>query len=115
MQDGYFYQQESETFTFLRVPKALFDNPRYKGLSGDCILLYSVMLDRVGLSRKNHWTDKQGRLYIYFTIDEIIGTFGHAREKAVRLLSQLCYYGLVEKKRQGQGKPNILYPKKFDC
>jgi len=113
MRGDYFYPQESETFTFLRIPKALFENERYKALSGDCILLYSLMLDRVGLSRQNNWIDEQGRVYIYFTIDEIMSTFHYAKEKAVRILSQLCEMGLVDKKRQGLGKPNVLYLKKF--
>lgn len=114
MCDKYFYPQESEQFTFLRVPKALFESERYKGLSGDGIILYSLMLDRVGLSRQNGWTDEQGRVYIYFTIEEIMDTLGCASEKAERLLSRLCNAGLAEKKRQGLGKPNILYPKKFE-
>jgi len=110
MSNKYFYPQESEQFTFLRVPKALLN----RKLSGDCILLYSLMLDRVGLSRQNNWIDKQGRVYIYFTIDEIMATLGCTRQKAVRVLSQLCELGLVEKKRQGLGRPNILYPLKFE-
>jgi predicted transcriptional regulator of viral defense system len=59
--------------------------------------------------------DEQGRVYIYFTIDEIMDTLGCARQKADRLLSQLDKAGLVERKRQGLGKPNILYPLKFEC
>ena len=114
MYDNYFYPQENENFTFLRVPKFLFESEKYKRLSGDCVLLYSLMLDRVGLSRQNNWIDEQGRVYIYFTIDEIMATFKYAKEKAVNLLSILCEHGLAEKKRQGLGKPNIIYLKKFD-
>ena len=104
MHGSYFYTQESETFTFLRVPKLLFESNKYKCLSGDCVLLYSLMLDRVGLSRQNNWTDKQGRVYIYFTIDEIMTTFNYGREKAVNLLSVLCEFGLAEKKLQFSGE-----------
>jgi hypothetical protein len=114
MRGGYFYPQESETFTFLRVPKALFENETYKNLSGDCVLLYSLMLDRVGLSRQNNWIDNQGRVYIYFTISEIMDKFGYAKGKAVKTLARLCDAGLVEKKTQGLTKPNILYLKKFE-
>ena len=115
MQNGYFYSRESETFTFLRVPKALLTSERYKGLSGDGVLLYSLMVDRVNLSRQNNWVDEQGRIYIYFTIDEIMATFGFAKAKACSLLAKICDMELAEKKPQGQGKPNILYPKKFEC
>jgi hypothetical protein len=112
MPDGYFHSQEAESFVFLKVPKDLIASKLYKGLSSDGILLYSVMLDRVGLSRQNNWTDAAGRVYIYLTIDEIMATLSCSRTKATRTLSQLCDHGLVEKKRQGQGKPNALYPLK---
>jgi hypothetical protein len=73
--DNYFYPKESETFTFLRVPKALYENKHYKGLPCDCLLLYSLILDRVGLSRQNNWIDRNGRIYVYFTIQEVMDTF----------------------------------------
>ncbi len=110
----YFYKQESEQFAFLRVPKALFINQEYKDLPCESKLLYSLLLDRVGLSRQNDWIDKQGRIYIYFTIEEIQSTFKYSRGKAIKVLSRLEDYGLLEKKRQGLGKPNILYLKKFE-
>lgn len=113
MQGKYFYIQENETYPFLRIPKTLYQSPQYKKLSSDCILLYGIMLDRVSLSRQNNWIDKQGRIFIYFTLDEIMTTFNCAREKAVKFLSLLVDFGLLEKKPQGQGKPNILYLKKF--
>jgi len=113
MPDSYFHSQEAESFVFLKVPKGLIANKYYNGLSGDGILLYSVMLDRVGLSRQNNWVDSAGRVYIYLTIDEIMATLSCCRQKAIRTLSCLCDHGLVEKKRQGQGKPNALYPKKY--
>lgn len=114
MHGSYFYPNESENYTFLRVPKSLFESERYKRLSGDCVLLYSLMLDRVGLSRQNNWIDEQGRVYIYFPIDEIMTIFKCAKGKAVKILSQLCETGLADKKCQGLGKPNIIYLKKFD-
>jgi hypothetical protein len=113
MTDSYFHSQEAESFVFLKVPKGLIANKLYRGLSGDGILLYSVMLDRVGLSRQNNWVDAAGRVYIYLTINEIMATLSCSRAKATRTLSHLCDHGLVEKKRQGQGKPNVLYPKKY--
>lgn len=53
-------------------------------------------------------------MYIIFTIEEIKSQLGCAEKKAVKLLDELekkC--GLVERKRQGLGKPNLIYVKNF--
>ena len=68
----------------------------------------------MNLSAKNGWLDEAGRVYIIFTIDEIKESLGCAEQKAIKLLAELekkC--GLVKKKRQGLGKPNLLYVKNF--
>ena len=66
----YFYGQQSELFTFYRVPKVLFTNERFWNISADAKMLYGILLDRMSLSAKNGWIDENGRVYIIFTIDE---------------------------------------------
>lgn len=110
----YFYGRESEQYAFYRIPKLLFTNARLKGLSTDAKLLYGILLDRVSLSVKNGWVDKKGRVYIIFTLEEIMEAMGCADQKATRLLVELekkC--GLIERKRQGLGKPTLIYVKNF--
>ena len=110
----YFYGRESEQYSFYRIPKLLFTNARLKGLSTDAKLLYGILLDRVSLSVKNGWVDKKGRVYIIFTLEEIMEAMGCADQKATRLLVELekkC--GLIERKRQGLGKPTLIYVKNF--
>ena len=110
----YFYGRESEQYAFYRIPKLLFTNARLKGLSTDAKLLYGILLDRVSLSVKNGWMDKKGRVYIIFTLEEIMEAMGCADQKATRLLVELekkC--GLIERKRQGLGKPTLIYVKNF--
>ena len=110
----YFYGQQAEMFSFYRVPKVLFTDERYWNISTDAKLLYGILLDRMNLSAKNGWMDEAGRVYIIFTIDEIKGSIGCAEKKAVKLLDELerkC--GLIERKRQGLGKPNLIYVKNF--
>ncbi|KIR03482.1 hypothetical protein P261_02297 [Lachnospiraceae bacterium TWA4] len=63
----YFYGRESEQFAFLRVPKILFTDVRYVDLSSDAKMLFGLMIDRLGLSRKNGWIDEQDRVYIRYT------------------------------------------------
>lgn len=68
----------------------------------------------MNLSARNGWLDEEGRVYIIFTIEEIKGALGCAEKKAVKLLDELekkC--GLIERKRQGLGKPNLIYVKNF--
>ena len=84
----YFYFEQSEQFTFYRIPKSLFTDERFSVLSSDSKILYGLMLDRMGLSRKNGWVDKLGRVYIYFTLDEVMSFLGCAREKANRLIDR---------------------------
>lgn len=65
----YFYGNESEQFSFYRIPKALFTDKRYKGICVEAKVLYGLMLDRMSLSLRNGWLASDGRVYIYFTID----------------------------------------------
>lgn len=115
-QFNYFYGSESEQFSFYRIPKALFKDETFKGLSTDAKLLYGLMLDRMGLSVKNKWFDDENRVYIIYTISDIMEDFGCAEQKANKLLNELDVskgIGLIERKRLGLGKPNILYVKSF--
>jgi len=111
----YYYSYQSEQFTFYRIPKSVFTDERFSALSSDSKILYGLMLDRMGLSRKNGWLDKLGRVYIYFTLDEVMSSLGCAREKANRLMAELDSrgIGLIETRRQGLGKANIIYVKDF--
>lgn len=109
----YYYGQESEQFIFYRIPKLLFTDERFSELSLEAKVLYGIMLDRMGLSVKNKWFDEQKRVYIVFTIDKIMN-FLHCREqKANKILKDLEEIGLIERKRNGLGKPNFIYVKNF--
>lgn len=72
MQYDYFYGAQAEQFSFYRIPKALFTDTQFKDLSTDAKVLYGILLDRMSLSLKNHWLDEQNRVYIIFTLEEII-------------------------------------------
>ena len=67
----YYYGSEAEQYTFYRFPKALFSNDRYKAMSDSAKILYGLMLDRMGLSLKNGWLDKENRVFIYFTLEDL--------------------------------------------
>lgn len=110
----YFYGAESEQFSFYRIPKVLFTEERFKNISAEAKVLYGLLLDRMSLSAKNGWQDKENRVYIIFTIEDIMEAMGCADQKAGKLLYELeSKCRLIERKRQGLGKPNLIYVKNF--
>ena len=111
----YFYGQAGELFSFYRIPKALFQEPRFQSLSTDAKTLYGILLDRMSLSVKNGWLDKQNRVFILFTIEDVKRVLCCADNKATKLLRELEKFGLIERKRRGQGKPSLVYVKNFSA
>ena len=109
----YFYGQEADLFSFIRVPKLLFTDERFRNLTSDAKILYGLLLDRMSLSIDNDWFDEKGRVFIIYTIEEIEKTFGCANGKAGKTLKQLVDAGLVDRTYQGQGKASLLYVKKI--
>ncbi len=109
----YFYGQAGKLFSFYRIPKALFQEQRFQNLSTDAKTLYGILLDRMSLSVKNEWFDKQGRVFIIFTIEDVKRALCCADNKATKLLRELENFGLIERKRRGLGKPSLVYVKNF--
>ena len=112
----YFYGGQEETFSYYRIPRVLFTGQQFKGLSIGAKMLYGLLLDRMYLSSRNGWYDDQGRVYIYYPVEEIEETMGCGHSKAVRLLAELDEVkgiGLIERIRQGLGKPAKIYVKQF--
>ena len=110
---NYFYGQAGKLFSFYRIPKALFQEQRFQNLSTDAKTLYGILLDRMSLSVKNEWFDKQGRVFIIFTIEDVKRALCCADNKATKLLRELENFGLIERKRRGLGKPSLVYVKNF--
>ncbi|HEY5557767.1 replication initiator protein A [Acetobacterium sp.] len=109
----YFTMYDSDQFSFLRVPKELITNEKYRQMSAESKLLYGLLLDRVSLSRKNGWVDDQGRVFIIFTRAEISNILVCGEKKITKLFNELKEKKLVEEKRQGLQKPNLIYVGKF--
>ncbi len=112
----YLCGDETSQFSFFRVPNQLVSHPRFKYLSANAKLLYGMLLNRMSLSSKNGWQDDRGRVYIYFTVKEICEAIGCGRNKAMRLLAELDAgkgIGLIERVKQGQGKPDKIFVKRI--
>lgn len=113
MNYDYFYGQSGELFSYFRIPKALFQDHRFRQLSTDARTLYGILLDRMSLSAKNGWLDEQGRVYIIYTVREVQDSLCCAEHKAVKLFRELEDIDLIERKRRGLGRPSLIYVKDF--
>lgn len=117
MEFDYFYNRDGERFSYYMLPKVLVTDERFKTLSSDAKILYSCLLERTSLSFRNKWIDEQNRIYIIFTVEEVMEILGRSNKTAVKILNELDStsggIGLIERKKQGLGKPNIIYVKDF--
>ena len=115
---NYYYQGvKAEQFSFYRIPKQLIKDIRFRELSSDAKCLYGLLLDRMSLSEKNGWIDKENRLYIHYALAEMMQDFNCSKgtcTKIMRELDTITGVGLIERKRQGLGRPDIIYVKNLD-
>lgn len=109
---AYYSLQEAESFVFYRIPKVLLTGNDYKAISTDAKFLYGLLLDRMTLSVKNNWVDEEEHIYLYYTIENVRTILSCGREKACRIFDELESVQLIERKRQGQGKPSKIYLKR---
>lgn len=116
IQFKYFYGTESEMLTFYRIPKLLVTSKYFKTLTNDAKMLYGLMLDRMSLSARNHWFDRENRVFIYFSVEDTMECLNCGKNKAMKTIAELDEkggIGLIERKKQGLGKPDIIYVKNF--
>lgn len=117
MRFDFYYGKEAEQFNFYRIPKLLFTDNRFSKVSIEAKVLYGLLLDRMSLSIKNGWVDEENRVYIYFKVSDAMEYMNICKEKCIKLFAELdsekgC--GLIFRKRQGLGKPSIIYVMNFN-
>ena len=116
LQFDYYYGTEADQFSFYRIPRILVKDKRFSKLSSDAKLLYGLMLDRMSLSMKNQWLDKENRVYIIYRVEDVAEDLGVCRETAIKIMAELDTkkgVGLIEKKKIGLGRPDIIFVKNF--
>ena len=109
----YFYQNQQDQYTFYRIPKALIKGVRYQHVTMEAKLLYGILLDRMSLSGKNDWCDASGKVFIIYTVEELMEDFGCSNKTAIKLLRELEQSDLIVRQRQGLGKPSLIYVKQI--
>lgn len=106
-------REDTYMFHYTQLPDELFTIDLFAALSLHAKVLYSFMLRRVSISKDNDWIDEAGDVYIYYRVDEIMDKFNCSNKTAAKIMSELEEIGLIEKRRQGQGKPDIIFVNKF--
>jgi len=111
----YLSPASAKRYDFIQIPTLLLDHEAFDHIDYGSKILYGRMLNRASLSVINakNFTDSNGRLYIIYTVEQVMGDMRCSKPTAVKLLDQLSQIGLVEKRRQGQGKPSLIYVKDF--
>lgn len=107
---NYYKQNEILENNYYQIPQELFVNNLYKEkLNSDSKILYAFLLDRLSLSQKNHWIDSENKVYLIFTREEVQEKLCLSDKTVTKAFKQLTEVNLIEEKRQGLGKPNLIY------
>lgn len=99
---------------FYQLPKFLFKEEKYKKLSTEAKTVYALFIDRLKISIKNKWLDENNNVYIIFTNEEVRKELNCCIATAIKVVKELKNCGLITTKRQGLGKPNLVYIQKVD-
>ena len=98
---NYMMVDQSEQFSFIRIPKMMLTDDLFSKISLQAKVLYGLLLDQ------------EGRVYIIYPVNEIQEDTSLSKRKILDYLAELENLGLVERKKQGNGKPNCIYVKNF--
>lgn len=115
---SYYTSAQASQNAFFRLPRALYEKECFRGLSNDAKTLYALMLDRMSLSLANDWLDEDGKVYINYSLEDIMSTLNCGKTKAVALLKELdseSGIGLIEKKNMGIARASVFYVMNFVC
>ena len=100
---------DTKNMKFYKVPKDIFSSSKYDNISTEAKFLYTFLLDRMFLSEKNNWSDKNGEVYFYFTVEETMRLLKYGHGKVTRLFNELSQANLIYRKSCGPGKAKIIY------
>ena len=108
----YFYGDKVKVDSFCRLPRIFVTDEFYRTIPAEIKVLYSLMLDRVAMSMRNNWRE-DGRVFIYFTLEEAMRRVHAGRHKAIGLFRRMETLGLIRRRKQERGKPDRIFVREF--
>lgn len=105
----YYYGEDVLSKSFLILPKELVFTESLAKMSAKSKILYCVLRERLILSARNNWKDENGRIYLIYSIEKMAQDLFYSRATIMRMMDELENLGLIERRKQGLGKPNLVY------
>lgn len=99
---------KSPSASYIPLPRFLLLDEEFQCISNDAKVLYALLLDRASISRQNGYTDPDGTIRLYFTVEQVQKKLHRSRQCAMRIFRELEYSGLIIRKKQGLGKPAVI-------
>ena len=98
---------ESLSASYIPFPRLLMEDCLAE-LTNDAKVLYALMLDRASISKVNGYTEEDGTIRLYFTVEQAQKKLHRSRQCATRIFHELEFSGLICRKKQGLGKPALI-------
>ena len=96
--------------SFFKFPKPFIYDEKYKTLSNNAKMLYMLLFDRLELSLKNGWHDKEGNVFQYYTNEQLMIDLNcNSNKTIIKIKKELKDAGLITEVRQGMNLPNRIY------
>lgn len=96
--------------SFFKFPKPFIYDEKYKTLSNNAKMLYMLLFDRLELSLKNGWHDKEGNVFQYYTNEQLMIDLNcNSNKTIIKIKKELKDAGLMTEVRQGMNLPNRIY------
>ena len=96
--------------SFFKFPKPFIYDEKYKTLSNNAKMLYMLLFDRLELSLKNGWHDKEGNVFQYYTNEQLMIDLNcNSNKTIIKIKKELKDAGLMKEVRQGMNLPNRIY------
>ena len=93
----------------MQMPRWLFSDPQYSGLSLESKVAYTFLLNRFQLSRRNGWVNRHGEVYVIYTREDLAREMQVSYRKAISCFKELAQKHLLWEQRKGRGMPNRIF------
>ena len=101
-------EQYETSERYFKLPKLLFESPRYEDMRLDSKVSYSILKDRLSLSLRNNWVDEEGRIYLVYSNTSLMKILKVSKSTLLRIKKQLAEYDLIKEVQQSTSSKGNL-------